>query len=169
MDWFKTLSDAKKGAIVLVAIVSFFIIKAGISDSNRNAELKTTKDPERIAYLLLDYGNEKAKSAVKQHGNNIEIKYQIDSWSITPAFAQDQFLFKSHHLSETFFNKFPQLEQLTIIATSAFMDQKGNEFRNDAFKLIIDSHNAKGINWDNMPHSNLANVANNYWVHPAFH
>jgi|GEM_PF-4390769 hypothetical protein len=85
-----SVMDVIKGTIILVIIV--FFVQAYQSDSRRNNELAETKDLARIAFLLLDYVEDEAKSSVKVEKDIIHIEFRLDPWHLTNSSVQSQFL-----------------------------------------------------------------------------
>ncbi len=79
-----TDSNSKNnGTIVLVAIICIaaWFCYAAWSDSSRNNEIETTKDPARLAYLLLDYRDEEYKSSATETNNEITVKFNLGEYS----------------------------------------------------------------------------------------
>jgi hypothetical protein len=156
------------GAIVAL-IISLFLLKACISDSCRNSELESSKDPSKIAYLHLDYISEGAKSSVQVSNNEIRVDYRLDAWGLTSSLARSQFLDTSIQIFKAYFSRLPHINRVIIVATLEFIDIKGNKSRDKAIEIVFTRESAKDIQWDNINKNDLPQLASAFWQHPSFY
>jgi Asp-tRNA(Asn)/Glu-tRNA(Gln) amidotransferase A subunit family amidase len=156
-------SNANKKIVNAIVIgIALCIAYALWSDDSRNTELKATKDPARLAYLVLDYRDEDFKSSATEFGNEITVKFNLGKYS--PA-SEITFLDEARYIYQSFSNNFKN-KDVTVVGTASFIDVKGNESRDNAFEISFTSDQAKTINWSNVKYGDLPQLAQKYWKSP---
>jgi hypothetical protein len=137
--------------------------------SNKDAEWREEKEetssPQRLAELIVH--EPKALAQVSVSKGLYEIRYNIDPWLLTTGTARSISLNFAIDLTISFFDKFADAKQVSVIATATFKDIRGHESFNTFNVIEFSKQNASTIKFDAINHSDIPALADGYWEHPA--
>ena len=103
--------------------------------------------------------------------DNLHLFYMVAGWN------EDKMLQSgaSDHcyIMQNIFENCPEVNTIVFNFQTQFVDPKGNEFINTAFRITFTRQNAKDINYQNyktnctLDYNNMLLVADEYYIHPG--
>lgn len=170
--------------IWIITIALFCLVGIAVCSENKNK--KETKIEEKKQELSL------AENATPQErfeyyavlskplsdfdraelkNDNLHLFYMVAGWN------EDRMLQSgaSDHcyIMQNIFENCPEVNTIVFNFQTQFVDLKGNEFKNTAFRVTFTRQNAKDINYQNyktnctLDYNNMLLVADEYYIHPG--
>lgn len=170
--------------IWIITIALFCLVGIAVCSENKNK--KETKIEEKKQELSL------AENATPQErfeyyavlskplsdfdraelkNDNLHLFYMVAGWN------EDRMLQSgaSDHcyIMQNIFENCPEVNTIVFNFQTQFVDPKGNEFINTAFRTTFSRQNAKNINYQNyktnctLDYNNMLLVADEYYIHPG--
>jgi len=121
----RTLSKAALFVWGIVAIIfAIELMSASNKDTEWRKEKEETHSPQRLAELIVH--EPKALAQVSVSKGLYEVKYSIDPWLLTSGIARDLSFNMAIEMTKSFFAKFPDARQVSVITTATVEDIRGN-------------------------------------------
>jgi len=162
----KNPNPAVKAGLFALVVVLAYLGYAFWSDEARNREIASTKDPARLAYLLLDYADESSKSSVKRELDEIQVSFHLGEQSVST--DEVEFLEKAKVVLGHFFASFPDAGSIVVVGVVTTTDVRGQKSEENVFLLRMSSRQAGSVVWDNVQPANLPSLAERYIKSPAY-
>ena len=165
--------------IIVIAIFSLLAVALCTAPKNKkeNATLEKKTLPENATtqekvefYATLS----KPHSDLKTFKINNDILHLYlkastisEDFILKTAASDHAFIFKN------IFENIPEINSIVFWYETEFVDIKGNESTETAFRMTFSRENAKNINYENykvkctLDYNNMLIVADNYYIHPA--
>lgn len=164
-DYWKIIKTL--AVVFVIAIIVGGIGQMFSSEQDKEATTQLT-DEEIIKNKVLDALDEPANVTVNKLRNqySVIVRYEAptgwDEASTKRGIDRD-----SCDVFEAVYTCDYDFEKVDVIAYGKFYDKYGNESIEPAVKIKLEKETAQKINWEHFQSSNLEDVADKYWTHPA--
>lgn len=169
-SWKKCLFGAIVGAVL------FFV---GVMNSDYSPEYEATTAREALDFTQSELTQENVDIALS---GLEEITAEVDGNTVS-VYSESLTFFNEKTLITDFcitacdsmeiLFKNPSVNEVLFAGSTEMIDQKGNKFIDEIFKIALTKDEAKDINWENFKdmvsadYNKMLNISKNYYIHPG--
>jgi hypothetical protein len=162
------------GLVALWLINALFIHPEGYPTGSTEVTLQQAAFSPLDSFVQQTFGADQSQLQATFEGNELSITFNIDdAWllitssNIDPwSSAHGVFCLKVAQLAQQAFARFPNIDNLKVVAMRELVDIRGNSRRSPEFMAKFSRANAATVHWDRLVYSNVPQFADQYWEDP---
>jgi hypothetical protein len=172
-------SLSRQTIVALLVIVGLFLLFRASDDpktpSPESKGIASNRPPLTVQAVPVNPA-EFARSAINEPNANVQtsinngtlvVEYSLKPWALTNWTTKSGFEVHVKAIVPETFKRFPEIAAVQIVGDGPFVDKKGNQSVERAMMVKFSRSNSASINWDNVSYSNIVEIADDHWVHPA--
>lgn len=159
----------------IIIIIIFSLLTVALCTAPKNKKEKSlpenaTLDQKAEFYATLSKPNSDLKTFKI---NNDILHLYLKASTISEDFILKTAASDHAFILKNIFENIPEINSIIFWYETEFIDTKGNESTETAFRMTFSRENAKNINYENykvkctLDYNNMLIVADNYYIHPA--